>query len=297
VNYERIDDAGLHITVDGKATTLPVDTIVVCAGQESRRELLAPLQAAGIPVTLIGGADVAAELDAKRAIDQGTRVARHCAARAASPASHAGCAATQPMPRKAEAGLEPNRRAELLRAAARLFVEKGFDATTTRDIADAVGMRSGSPFYHFRSKQELLKTAMVEGLDAGYARLLAAIDGITDPEQRLRVLVRTHLGTLLEGECHAPMLLGETRALDAAAHAEIAAAFDRYQVPWQEPLDELQHSRQARFGSGAGAAAAVWHAQLESKHWYRPDGKLSLDELADAAVAMLLRAPKKGHKS
>jgi 2,4-dienoyl-CoA reductase (NADPH2) len=75
VNYERIDDAGLHITVDGEARTLPVDTIVVCAGQESRRELLAPLQAAGIAVTLIGGADVAAELDAKRAIDQGTRVA------------------------------------------------------------------------------------------------------------------------------------------------------------------------------------------------------------------------------
>jgi 2,4-dienoyl-CoA reductase (NADPH2) len=75
VNYERIDDAGLHITVDGQATTLAVDTVVVCAGQESRRELLAPLQAAGIPVTLIGGADVATELDAKRAIDQGTRVA------------------------------------------------------------------------------------------------------------------------------------------------------------------------------------------------------------------------------
>jgi len=75
VNYERIDDAGLHITVDGQAQTLPVDSIVVCAGQESRRELLAPLQAAGISVTLIGGADVAAELDAKRAIDQGTRVA------------------------------------------------------------------------------------------------------------------------------------------------------------------------------------------------------------------------------
>jgi 2,4-dienoyl-CoA reductase (NADPH2) len=75
VSYDHIDDAGLHITVDGEANLLPVDTIVVCAGQESRRELQAPLQAAGIPVTLIGGADVAAELDAKRAIDQGTRVA------------------------------------------------------------------------------------------------------------------------------------------------------------------------------------------------------------------------------
>ncbi len=75
VNYERIDDAGLHITVDGQARTLPVDTIVICAGQEPRRELQAPLAAAGIPVTLIGGADVAAELDAKRAIAQGTHVA------------------------------------------------------------------------------------------------------------------------------------------------------------------------------------------------------------------------------
>ena len=75
VNYERIDDAGLHITVNGEAKTLPVDTIVICAGQEPRRELQAPLAAAGIPFTLIGGADVAAELDAKRAIDQGTRLA------------------------------------------------------------------------------------------------------------------------------------------------------------------------------------------------------------------------------
>ena len=141
--------------------------------------------------------------------------------------------------RKADTGLEPNRRAELLRAAAKLFVEKGFDATTTRDIAEAVGMRSGSPFYHFRSKQDLLKAAMIEGLDAGRERLAAAIDGIADPERRLRVLVRTHLGTLLEGDCRSPLLVSETRALDDKARTEIAAAFDRYQVPWQQTLDEL----------------------------------------------------------
>ncbi|MFT3847790.1 MAG: NADPH-dependent 2,4-dienoyl-CoA reductase [Propionivibrio sp.] len=74
-SYERIDDAGLQITVDGARKTLPVDTIVICAGQESQRELQAPLEAAGIAVSLIGGADLAAELDAKRAIDQGTRLA------------------------------------------------------------------------------------------------------------------------------------------------------------------------------------------------------------------------------
>jgi 2,4-dienoyl-CoA reductase (NADPH2) len=75
VRYDRIDDAGLHITVEGKQELLDVDTIVICAGQEPRRDLVAGLQAAGIACQLIGGADEALELDAKRAIDQGTRVA------------------------------------------------------------------------------------------------------------------------------------------------------------------------------------------------------------------------------
>lgn len=73
--YDRIDDEGLHLTVDGSPTVLPVDTVVLCAGQEPRRELYDALRAAGAAPRLIGGADVAAELDAKRAIDQGTRLA------------------------------------------------------------------------------------------------------------------------------------------------------------------------------------------------------------------------------
>lgn len=75
VGYERIDDAGLHITVDGQPQLLEVDNVVLCAGQEPQRELHAALSAAGCSVHLIGGADVAAELDAKRAIVQGTTLA------------------------------------------------------------------------------------------------------------------------------------------------------------------------------------------------------------------------------
>ena len=138
VSYRRIDEAGLHISVGGGAKTLP--------NRHHRRlrrtgiapRVAGPLEAAGIPVTLIGGADVAAELDAKRAIDQGAH--RRPVSRDAMPR------------RKADTRLEPTA-AQNLRAAAKLFVEKGFDATTTRDIAEAVGMRSGSPFYHFRSKR------------------------------------------------------------------------------------------------------------------------------------------------
>ncbi len=73
--YERIDDQGLHLSVEGEPRLLEVDNVVVCAGQVPARELAEPLQAAGRSVHLIGGADVAAELDAKRAIDQGTRLA------------------------------------------------------------------------------------------------------------------------------------------------------------------------------------------------------------------------------
>ncbi|MEU5895095.1 NADPH-dependent 2,4-dienoyl-CoA reductase [Streptomyces venezuelae] len=75
VSYDLIDDAGLHITVDGESSVIPVDTVVLCSGQEPRRDLYEELVAAGVAVHLIGGADVAAELDAKRAIKQGTELA------------------------------------------------------------------------------------------------------------------------------------------------------------------------------------------------------------------------------
>ena len=80
VTYDRIDDAGLHITLrkgedNEESRVLDVDTIILCTGQESVRDLVEPLEALGKPVHVIGGADVAAELDAKRAIKQATELA------------------------------------------------------------------------------------------------------------------------------------------------------------------------------------------------------------------------------
>ncbi len=72
-DYQKIDDRGLHLSVDGESQLLEVDNVVICAGQEPMRDLVD--QITRLPVHLIGGADVAAELDAKRAIDQGTRLA------------------------------------------------------------------------------------------------------------------------------------------------------------------------------------------------------------------------------
>jgi 2,4-dienoyl-CoA reductase (NADPH2) len=75
VTYDRVDDDGLHVSVDGEPRVLDVDTVVVCAGQESVRGLYDDLLAAGVTAHLVGGADVAAELDAKRAIKQATELA------------------------------------------------------------------------------------------------------------------------------------------------------------------------------------------------------------------------------
>lgn len=75
VNYEKFDDAGLHIRVGEQVEVLAVDNVILCAGQESNRTLVDEMKASGIPVHLIGGVDVAAELDAKRAIRQGAELA------------------------------------------------------------------------------------------------------------------------------------------------------------------------------------------------------------------------------
>ena len=82
-----------------------------------------------------------------------------------------------------EASETLNRRADLVRVAARLFREKGFDGTTIRDIAHAVGMRSGSPFYHFANKHELLMAVMEEGLRLGLERTHNALGDDTMPAE------------------------------------------------------------------------------------------------------------------
>ena len=75
VTYEKIDDKGLHVVINDKPKLLEVDNVIVCAGQEPFTPLKTPLEEAGFTVHIIGGADVAAELDAKRAIRQGAELA------------------------------------------------------------------------------------------------------------------------------------------------------------------------------------------------------------------------------
>jgi hypothetical protein len=171
------------------------------------------------------------------------------------------------------------------RTSARLFVQ-GFRGDNNAGHCQAVGMRSVAvlPFF---AQAGFAHGSDSGGLESGHQRQCAAIEGIDDAEQRLRCLVRTHLATLLAGECSSPLLINESRALDDAARASIAAAFDRYQLPWQETLDQL--AAEGKLKSAAPPVRLMLFGMLNwSGYWYRPDGALSVEALAESAVGMLL---------
>ena len=134
--------------------------------------------------------------------------------------------------RKVRRNNESNRREELLRVSARLFREKGFDGTTIRDISAAAGMHSGSPFYHFRTKQDILVAVMEQGLAEGLHRLELAMAQPLSPERRFIRMIRAQIGTILEdGNDFIPVLLYDFRSLSAANRRRIVDLKDRYDAP------------------------------------------------------------------
>ncbi|MBZ0133918.1 MAG: TetR family transcriptional regulator [Rhodocyclaceae bacterium] len=196
---------------------------------------------------------------------------------------------------RAPAADEGNRRAELIRAAGKLFVEKGFDATTIRDIADAVGMRSGSPFYHFKSKQDMLKSVMIEGLQAALAAQQEAVAGVRGAEARFRALVKSHLRIILEDHTEFPVLLYEWRALTDDSRAEVIAVKDRYEAVWQSVLKELTKAGLLK-DDGRVTRLLLFGAFNWTVQWYRPDGEFTIDDIAERAVDLFLCPRPEGRR-
>jgi len=184
---------------------------------------------------------------------------------------------------------ESNRREELLRVSARLFRQKGFDGTTIRDISTAARMHSGSPFYHFKTKQDILVAVMEQGLAEGLRKSEAVMALALPPEQRLVRLIRSHLGTILEdGNDFIPVLLYDWRSLSPANRRRIVALKDRYDALWQRMIDELRAAGHMA-GDAQLARLLLLGAVNWSGTWYRPGGRLSLDEIAENAARVFLR--------
>jgi AcrR family transcriptional regulator len=197
-------------------------------------------------------------------------------------------------PRKAlDAVGDGNRRQELIRAAAALFRRQGFDATSTRDIAAAAGMRSGSPFYHFDSKQALLHAVMAEGMHDAIEQqrqvLQKAEHQSTNPRWVLGILIRNHFDVLLgPGSDFIPVMLYESRAITPAQRAVLAELQGVYEAPWVPVLEAL-HTAGALRADVKLARLLMFGALNWSVQWYDARKGASLEELTRAALALFLQ--------
>jgi AcrR family transcriptional regulator len=186
-----------------------------------------------------------------------------------------------------------NRRQALLSAAARLFRLQGFDGTSTRDIATAAGMQSGSPFYHFKSKDALLYAVMEAGMHSAISRQVQAIDGALPPadaREARRRLIQVHVEVLLgPGNDFVPVMLYEHRALSAAERATLAQLQVRYESVWTPVLQALHDSGQlqapVKLSRLLILGALNWTVQ-----WFDRNKEASVEELTDAAMKLFLRS-------
>ena len=196
-------------------------------------------------------------------------------------------------PRKtAEEVDEGNRRRKLMDGAARLFLTKGFAATTTRDIAAAAGMHSGSPFDHFESKGALLHAVMNEGMMMAVQsqqQALAALPIGATPREQLRVLIRHHYEILLGPRSgFIPVMLYEWRSLTPAQRKGIGRVKDTYEAAWMPMLEAL--ARQGALQADPGVARLYLFGALNwAVQWFTPKGGKSLDQLSDEALALFIR--------
>ena len=182
-------------------------------------------------------------------------------------------------------------RGKLLQEAARLFRRKGYERTTVRDLATAVGIQSGSIFHHFKSKEEILRSVMEETVIYNTALLQASLADADTLRERVLALIRCELQSIMGGTGEAmAVLVYEWRSLSEEGKAQVLDLRDQYEHVWLQVLEEARAAGYVqndpfilrRFLTGA----LSW-----TTTWFRPDGPMTLDSLAEEALALVIRNP------
>ncbi|MCL6271389.1 TetR/AcrR family transcriptional regulator [Sansalvadorimonas sp. 2012CJ34-2] len=175
----------------------------------------------------------------------------------------------------------------LLTAAARLFRTKGYERTTVRDIAQEVGILSGSIFHHFRNKDDILRAVMSECVERLLVQMEHALKGISNPQDRLRAMIRCELNAILGQQGNAlTVLVFEWRALSDESQKALLEKRHAYERLWQNELKNAQNDLRAdvdplvlrRFLHGA----LYW-----TTHWYQEGGDFNLDDLTEQAMRLI----------
>jgi len=186
---------------------------------------------------------------------------------------------------RSESGDDP-----VLEIAGRLFREKGFEATTVRQIAEAAGILPGSLHYRYPSKEELLLALLDRGIAHATEAVRLSIADVADPVERMRLALRAHLRLLVRDDVAIYVALYEGRSLAGDSRAHMVRLRDRYDALWDGILHaaagtgRLRPDVDLRLVRLFLLGAANWTAQ-----WFSPRGSYSCDEVADAYADLLWR--------
>jgi AcrR family transcriptional regulator len=176
-------------------------------------------------------------------------------------------------------------RQEILRTAARLFQQRGYDATSMNDVAAALKLSKGGLYHHFQSKDEILYEIMNHAMEITQERVLAPVRSIIDPEDRLRALIRLHIEVVLSPrDREITVMLHENHPLPPALRKRINTRKKEY-IHFVESLiaevqTKAQRSRSAKCAVSPRAAAFALLGMINwSYQWYKPEGDLQTNNL------------------
>lgn len=185
------------------------------------------------------------------------------------------------------------RAAEVYRTAARIILQKGYDATSVSDIADALGITKAGLYHYIKGKTELLFEIMKYGLEELEREVLVPAREIEDPEQRLRFVITTHARIVTRGDGVVTILVDEARALTPAQNRTVVRMKRKYIDCLRDTLEELKKQHKLRGVDVTVAAFSITGAINWLSRWYRPGGSLSAEEIAwqiaDIALNGVLR--------
>ena len=179
-------------------------------------------------------------------------------------------------------------RDEILDAAAQIFSEKGFHATSMQDIARAVNLQKASLYHHVSSKQEILLALLDEAMDILIADIGEVVSSTLPPQEKLHQAVRVYLEILTSRRGLSAVLLFEHRSLDEDLCIRHIPRRDRFERLWRDLIQEGVDSGVFQCNNPPLATRALLGMMNWTLTWYRADGHLSADEIANHYANMLL---------
>jgi TetR/AcrR family transcriptional regulator, cholesterol catabolism regulator len=173
-------------------------------------------------------------------------------------------------------------RQEMLRVAARLFQQQGYDATSMNDVAAALKLSKGGLYHHFQSKDEILFDLMNHAMDLTQEQVLDPVRRVADPEQRLRLLIKLHVDVVLSArDREITVLLHENHPLPPSLRKQINARKKEYIHFMETLIGEVQKARRSTRGVSAHAATFALLGMINWLYqWYKPEGPLSPEQIA-----------------